>query len=89
LVEQQLAACINIIDKIRSIYRWNGKIETGNEALLLIKSAASKFSEINRSIRKLHPYENPEVIALNVTGGAMEYLNWVIGEVNPPGSPPQ
>ena len=77
LVEEGLAACVNILPPMRSIYRWKGKIEDASEQLLVIKSAASRFPAIRDRLRSLHPYELPEIIAVPIADGLPEYLAWL------------
>jgi periplasmic divalent cation tolerance protein len=77
LVERELAACVNILGPISSVYRWKGKIETGNEFLLLIKSTEDAFDRVRDAIRALHSYEMPEFIELAVTRGEGKYLTWI------------
>jgi periplasmic divalent cation tolerance protein len=76
LVEQQLAACVNVLPKVESIYRWQGKMESSREWLLLIKTSAERFPEVLDAIRELHSYKLPECIAIAVEDGSAEYLQW-------------
>jgi periplasmic divalent cation tolerance protein len=77
LVEHQLAACVNIAPRIESIYRWQGKVESSQEWLLLIKTTAEKFPAVRDAVRQLHSYELPECIALSVEDGTADYLEWI------------
>ncbi len=77
LVEQRLAACVNIIPGMRSVYRWKGAIEDTGEFLLLIKSRRDLFDQMRLEIEKQHSYEVPEVIALPIVEGAENYLEWL------------
>ena len=77
LVEQGLAACVNIIPAVHSIYRWRGTIETASEALLVIKGNAAHFAAIEAYIRAHHPYELPELIAVPVVAGLAAYTSWL------------
>ena len=77
LIERRLAACVNILPQVESIYRWQGKIETGREWLLLIKTTAERFTAVNDTIRELHSYELPECIAIEIEDGSPEYLRWL------------
>ena len=77
LVVEGLAACVNILPPMRSIYTWKGKIEDASEQLLVIKSAAARFPAIRDRLRSLHPYELPEIIAVPIVDGLPEYLAWL------------
>jgi periplasmic divalent cation tolerance protein len=77
LVERRLAACVNIIPQIESVYRWQGKIESSREWLLLIKTTAEHFEKVRDAIRELHSYDLPECIALAIEDGSAEYLGWL------------
>lgn len=77
VVEGSLAACVNIVPGVRSIYRYQGKVEDDRELLLVIKTRTDKIAALEVAIRALHPYEVPEVIALDITTGAAPYLAWV------------
>jgi len=76
LVENRLAACVNITD-VTSVYEWKGKIENDSEKLLIIKTVESKFPELAQFIKKNHSYECPEIIAMEVKAGSEEYIDWV------------
>jgi len=77
LVEEKLAACVNLIPQIESIYRWEDKLESSSEVLGLIKTTTWTYDQLEARIRCLHPYEVPEVIALRVQSGLPAYLNWI------------
>jgi len=84
LVEQRLAACVNILPGARSIYRWQGKIEDAAEWLLVIKSRRDLFDRLRETIAATHSYSVPEVIALPVVDGSEPYLAWLDGQLEPP-----
>ena len=77
LVEQNVAACVNIVSGVHSIYRWEGKLETSEECLLLIKTRGDGYSALEEMILALHPYEVPEIIALPLAAGLAAYLGWI------------
>lgn len=77
LVEERLAACVNIIKPVRSIYRWQGKIEDDSEVLLIVKTDKKFFGALKERVRKLHSYTVPEIIALPVIDGSEDYLKWL------------
>jgi periplasmic divalent cation tolerance protein len=77
LVEGRLAACVNLISPIRSIYRWEGKIWNEKEWLLIIKTQQDRFGELEKKVRSLHSYSVPEIIGLPITEGSSAYLNWI------------
>lgn len=82
LVEHQLAACVNIVPRIESIYRWQGKVETSQEWLLLIKTSAEYFPRVREAIRELHSYDLPECVAINIEEGSPEYLDWLANSLH-------
>jgi len=77
LIKNKLAACVNIVDKIESIFRWQGKIDQAKEALLIIKSKKTKLSGIIKLVRAIHSYHVPEIIALPIIAGYKPYLRWI------------
>jgi periplasmic divalent cation tolerance protein len=77
LVERRLAACVNIVSKVDSIYRWKDKIEESQEVLLLIKTNQKEVADLRDAIKELHSYELPECIALPVDNGSEDYLQWI------------
>jgi periplasmic divalent cation tolerance protein len=77
LVESRLAACVNIIRDIRSIYRWQGKTEDESEVLMVVKTRKSLFDKLMKRVKELHGYSVPEIIALPVIEGSQDYLKWL------------
>jgi periplasmic divalent cation tolerance protein len=77
LVTEKKAACVNIVPRVDSLFRWEGKLESARESLLLVKTRASLVSEIIRLVKGAHSYEVPEIIALPIVGGSEEYLKWL------------
>ncbi|MDR2014839.1 MAG: divalent-cation tolerance protein CutA [Azoarcus sp.] len=88
LVEEHLAACVNILAPCGSVYRWQGVVETVSEIPLLIKTSRAGYPALEAAVRALHPYEIPELIALPVTHGLAAYLDWVAASVTIPNPPP-
>lgn len=83
LVEERLAACVNILAPCTSVYRWEAQIETTVEVPLLIKTSAARYAALEAAIRAHHPYELPEVVAVPVERGLPAYLDWVAAEAAP------
>lgn len=77
LVENRLAACVNIIPQVKSIYRWQDKVDSANEHLLLVKTRTDKLAQIQGALRALHSYGLPEFIALPIDDGSTPYLDWI------------
>jgi periplasmic divalent cation tolerance protein len=77
LVAEGLAACVNVLPPVRSIYTWKGRVETAEEYLLLVKSQRLQYESIERRIRALHPYELPEIVAVPIATGLAGYLAWL------------
>ncbi len=80
LVDERLAACGNVVPGLRSIYRWEGKVQEDEEALLLLKTTRGRFEALRERVVALHPYDVPEVIALPVEAGSAPYLAWIASE---------
>ena len=77
VVEKKLAACANILAGVESIYRWKGKVESAREALVAIKTTTSRLRELEREVKRLHSYELPEFIVLQISAGSLGYLEWI------------
>lgn len=89
LVERQLAACVNIVPGVHSIYRWQGAVESANEWLLLIKTIPGHIESLLAAIRELHPYALPEFVVVPIEASTPEYLAWLTASVSIPTSDPQ
>lgn len=83
LVDERLAACVNLIPGIRSFYRWQGQVQDDDEVLLVIKTGSDRCEALAERVRELHPYDLPEVLALPAVGGSRAYLDWVRTESRP------
>jgi periplasmic divalent cation tolerance protein len=82
LVENRLAACVNIVPRVTSIYRWQGKVEEANEWLLVVKTVENAFASVLAAIGKVHSYELPECISLPIENGSANYLQWIADSVS-------
>lgn len=82
LVEEKLVACVNIIPKIESIYRWKGKIESSNECVIIAKTVDKNVKKVITKIKDMHPYELPDIIILPIIGGLKEYLKYIADETS-------
>jgi len=78
VVEERLAACVNIVGQVKSIYRWEGEVSVDSESLMLIKTTSDKYAQLEDRIKELHTYSNPEVVALKIERGAADYLSWIV-----------
>jgi periplasmic divalent cation tolerance protein len=81
LVDRRLAACVNIVPLVESVYRWQGKVESAEEWLLVIKTQASTFERVRDAVKELHSYDLPECVMLEVAAGSSEYLKWIAENV--------
>lgn len=82
LVKERLAACVQILPAIQSIYRWQGSIERSSEVLLIAKTEQGGFAELERRVRELHSYETPEIVAIPVTGISEPYREWLSASID-------
>ncbi len=81
LIERRLAACVNIVPQIESVYRWQGEVESATEWLLIIKTTADAFDKLRDAIGKLHSYDVPECIQITIEDGSAAYLDWITNSV--------
>ena len=77
LIAEKLAACVNIVSDVQSFFVWVGKVDTANEHMLIIKTTVDNYEEVEKCIKKLHPYELPEIIAVPIHTGFAGYLDWI------------
>jgi periplasmic divalent cation tolerance protein len=83
LIGAHLAACVQILPEMESVYRWEGKIERQSEILLLAKTSAGKFADLEREVRALHSYDTPEIVAVPILAGSTPYLTWLTQSLQP------
>jgi periplasmic divalent cation tolerance protein len=81
LLDKKLAACVNIVPHLESIFLWNGKVEESQELMLLIKTTAERYKDVQAEILQQHSYDLPEVIAFDIADGSGDYLNWIAASV--------
>ena len=77
LVEEQLAACVQVLPQMESVYRWQGKVERQNEILLIAKTTAESFGALEKRVREIHSYDTPEIVAVPIVAGSDPYLEWL------------
>ena len=77
IVSERLAACVNIVGGVASIYRWQGEVTRDNETLMIVKTSDERYDELERRVKELHSYTTPEVIAIKIERGSADYLNWL------------
>lgn len=77
LIDSNLAACVNIVESVQSLFRWQGKVEDDKECLMIVKSVSRKLDAVTAKVQEVHSYDVPEIIALPIIGGSKEYLQWV------------
>jgi periplasmic divalent cation tolerance protein len=83
LLKERLAACANVVESIKSVYWWKGKLEHENESLIILKTQERKFDALAARAKELHSYENPEIVAVPILKGSSDYLDWIDAEVDP------
>ena len=83
LVERHLAACVQVLGPIASRYRWQGEVEAAREWMCVVKTAATRYPEVEATIRELHSYEEPEIVATPIVAGSKGYLDWIAASLEP------
>lgn len=83
LVEERLAACVQVVGPISSTYWWEGEVETAEEYLCLIKASSALYDELEAAVKEIHPYDTPEILAMPVAAGNADYLKWLQEELKP------
>lgn len=81
LLQEKLAACVNIVDSVQSFFWWQGSVDEANEVVLIVKTRADAMDQVISTVKSLHSYETPEIIALPIVGGSKDYLNWIDSSV--------
>lgn len=84
LVEQRLAACVNLIENVHSTYRWQGEVEASGEILAIVKTAADRIETLKQAVSRLHPYQLPEIVVLEISDGSDAYLSWLLAASREP-----
>ena len=87
LVDERLAACVNLVATVRSIYRWQAAVQDDTETLAIIKTTSERYAALAARLAELHPYQVPEILALPLAAGHPPYLAWLAGETQPPSAP--
>jgi len=83
VLKRRLAACVSTLDGVHSLYWWEGRLESAEESLLLIKTRRELFGELERTVRRIHPYQTPEIISFHAEKGSGRYLDWISKETRP------
>lgn len=83
VLKLRLAACVNIVNGVHSHYRWKGRLDSANESLLVIKTRSNLFGKLERAVKRIHPYEVPEIIGVRIERSGRDYLDWIARETGP------
>ncbi len=84
LLQRRLIACANVVPHVRSVFRWQNRVERADESLLIVKTTVAALPELIKAVKLLHSYQMPEVVALPIVGGSTDYLSWLASEIRPP-----